>query len=317
MALYPRAVPMLLPQNAPGAAGSQAIIPCLIVLHTNGGNNTLEGSYQYWFRRADGTSNSQGKEAHFQLETGSPFGKGRLGQYMDTTRRADSTGPANAFTRNGRTYGAIAIETADLLARTPPLEPNWTGLGQRQQLEDFCVWACRTHGIEPVLAYRHPAGGWNGIGYHRQYPEWNTSAHYCPGDAKAAEVPNLIAAVARRVQQGDDVPLTAADAQLVWDGPKIKATDPNFPPQSPAWWIAHIGQDVNTAVGTADQARIQASEANKKADATNAKLDEIIAALTNAGSPEVAAIVAALRPLISEEVRTALSETVLSVPTDT
>lgn len=216
MAYYDKAIKLLLPQDTPGALGdeepggrgSENIIPCLFILHTNGGNMTGPAAYAYWKDpvRADG------KEANFQLETSRYPGLGRLFQMMSTTRRADSTGAANAFWRNGKRYGAISLESADYGS---PWELNWTQLGQRQQVEDLLVWACQTHGIEPVLAYRHPAGGWNGIGYHNQlefHDEWNKNSHVCPGVGKIAEIPDIIATVARRLAQPpEDDSMSAAD----------------------------------------------------------------------------------------------------------
>jgi hypothetical protein len=268
MALYSGAAQMLLPESAT----QPRIRPVLVVLHTNGGNNTLESSYRYW-QGAD-------TEAHFQLECGPPNGRGRLGQYIDTGTRADSQSAANSFYRAGVLCGAISIETSDLGS---PWEKSWTDLGQRQTLEDWLVWACATHGIPPVLAYADPAGGWTGIGYHHQVPSWSNAAHICPGPGKIREVPNLIAAVAARLKEEPMTPEDRAylDAKFAAVAPYL--SDPSLPD----WPTFGTGQAIGDTRAFAQMnnqalARIEALLAGVDLDAIRQAVIVTIAAIAAA-----------------------------------
>lgn len=213
MAVYPGAVNMLIPRGTIGGAGQQPRIkPTIIILHTNAGNVTLAGAARLM------ATTTSGQEYHFQQETGS----GRLGQYVDTTIRADNNYKANSFTVGGVLCGAISVETADLGA---PYDKSWTDLGQRKNLEDLVVWLCQTHNI-PARQCPDPFAP--GIGYHSLWglnttsnpnvnPWTNTLGKICPGPGKIREFPDLLAAVARRIQgKAEDMPLTDDDVRRIW-----------------------------------------------------------------------------------------------------
>jgi hypothetical protein len=283
MVLYPPAVKMLLPESTT----QSRIRPVLIVLHTNASTVTLESMYRYW----------QGAvtEAHFEIEIG-----GRLGQYVDTETRADSQSAANSFTQNGQLCGAISFETSD---RGSPYELSWTDLGERQALEDALVWCCRTHGIEPVSAYAYPGGGWRGIGYHAQVSSWSSAAHICPGPGKIREVPDLIAAVARRVAQGDNMPLDANDkvylegkfndvVSQVWAKPVSSLV--NGAVMATSQMLIYCDLNANQANNNASAAQAAAAAAAEAAADANVALAQILAILTDASSPEIAVIRAAI-----------------------
>jgi len=308
MALYPPAIKMLLPQNTPGALGpeqpggkgSENIIPCLIICHTNGSNQSLEAAFNYW----KDPVRAAGKEATFQLETAPPSGKGRLGQMMDTTRRADSTGDANAFWRNGKRYGAISIESGDLGS---PWAKNWTDLGQRAQLVDLLVWLCQTHGIPPVLARPNPAGGWDGIGYHNQPPyhdEWNIHSHVCPGVGKIAEMPDIIATVASRLA-GEPTPPPGDDMSAEDVAAINTHTD-----QQMAALRTNVRNDIVGLLRAPEFRLNQFGGTDKPIGLTDAELaaavDKIIAAIpaggTSGGSVDTAAVLAGVKALLNQQV---------------
>jgi hypothetical protein len=76
----------------------------------------------------------------------------------------------------------------------------------------------------------------------------------------------------------DDMALSTQEAQSVWDAPKITSLldGQQYPP---ALFIQHIHQDAITAVGTADQARIQATQANDAATKNTAIVTELTVAV--------------------------------------
>jgi hypothetical protein len=232
MALYPAAVHMLIPES-----GSQPRIrPRALILHTNASNTSLAGAASL-MARSD-------QEFHWQMEApGDGRVAGRLGQFVDTTTRADNNFRGNSWTEGGVLYGCCSCETAD---HGSPYEKSWTDLGQREALEDLCVWYCLTHGIPPV----RPANPFApGIGYHAMWgynvasstgsgtygvyvapdgrrahlnnPWTNALGKICPGPGKIREYPDLLAAVARRVAGGaEEEPVTPAEmdqiAAKVW-----------------------------------------------------------------------------------------------------
>jgi hypothetical protein len=215
MAVYPGAVNLLIPRGTIGGAGQQSRIkPTIIILHTNASNTSLAGAASLM------ANTTKGQEFHFQQEaSGTGRVAGRLGQYVDTTIRADNNLKANSFVSGGVLCGAISIETAD---HGSPYEKSWTDLGQRKNLEDLVVWLCKTHNIP---ARRCPDPFSPGIGYHSIWgyntssnmnvnPWTNAVGKICPGPGKIREFPDLLAAVARRVAGGaeeEDMPLDAAD----------------------------------------------------------------------------------------------------------
>jgi hypothetical protein len=249
MTLYPGAINMLIPES-----GSQPRIrPRALILHTNASNTSIAGAASL-MARSD-------QEFHWQMEApGTGRVAGRLAQFVDTTTRADNNFRGNSWEEGGVLYGCCSCETAD---HGSPYEKSWTDLGQRDALEDLCVWYCQTHNIPPV----RPVNPWApGIGYHAMWgynvasstgsgtygvytapdgrrahlnnPWTNALGKICPGPGKIREYPDLLAAVARRVAGGaEEEPVTPAEieavakrsAQLVWDQLIDNVADPTKP----------------------------------------------------------------------------------------
>jgi hypothetical protein len=220
MAVYPAAVNLLIPRGTVGGANQQPRIkPTIIILHTNASNTSLAGAASLML------NTTKGQEYHFQQEASgsAPRVAGRLGQYVDTTIRADNNYKANSFYSNGVLCGAISVETAD---HGSPYEKSWTDLEQRKNLEDLVVWLCMVHGIP---ARRCPDPFSPGIGYHSMWgyntssnmnvnPWTNTVGKICPGPGKIGEFNDLLASVARRVAGGaeeDDMYDAAAEKRLM------------------------------------------------------------------------------------------------------
>lgn len=182
MARYPGARWRPLPENATQAR----ITPRLVILHT--AVSTADSLYPYFSR------DSVHVESTFYVQS-----DGGSEQYMDTNRRADCNRDANGF--------AISVETEDNGASDPADIPPWTK-AQFAALVELVAWCCRTHGIPAVKA-----GSWDGqgIGYHRQFsgdPGWNRN-HACPGPARIAQMPALIAAVKAKLSTPKPQPTPA------------------------------------------------------------------------------------------------------------
>jgi hypothetical protein len=108
---------------------------------------------------------------------------GAVYQFMPVDIRADCNAQANGF--------AISVETQDRGSATLNTTP-WTR-EQCAAIVKLLVWLRDTWNI-PMWR----ASQWNGsgVGAHRDFPEWSSSAHSCPGDARFAQVPALIATAA-------------------------------------------------------------------------------------------------------------------------
>lgn len=195
MAWFPGAVRRPLPENET----QPALVPTQLIFHTAVG----ERSPRDTFNRP-----GCGKESHGWT------GRDRVEQYVTTDRTADAQWAGNRH--------AISWESAD---NGHPDRDPWTPY-QIEQNAQVAAWANRTHGI-PLRACR----SWDdpGIGYHRQFKEWNKSNHSCPGNARVKQIPQIIARARQIVeaaapttpQEDDDMPLSDQDvarvAAAVWD----------------------------------------------------------------------------------------------------
>ena len=213
--LLPGVSHRLLPQ----AQTQPAIVPWSVILHTVVGNPTLDAFFTYW------SSNSAGQEGHLGMRV-----SGATAQFMPLDVRADSNFRANSFIAdvNGvpSVCGAVSIETGDnYYSGDPTLGMGWTQLGQRRTLEDLVVQICRTTGI-PARVCRNPFD--RGIGYHSMWginilgpgdgtyghitddggrnvqlnnPWTKATGRTCPGPGKISEFPNLVSAVASRLDE--------------------------------------------------------------------------------------------------------------------
>jgi N-acetylmuramoyl-L-alanine amidase len=204
--LYPGARVKLLPE----ALTQPRITPRQIILHTNGGTNTATPAQLYaYLARADVTI-----ESHFDVGT-----DGAVWQFMPIDRRADANLAANAW--------AVSIETQDNGGGAAGVAATPWSRAQCASLVALLHWLGEVAGIPMQRARAYDAPG---VGAHRDYPEWSASAHSCPGDARAAQVPMLIAAAGGPI--GDDelpaeILLIASDGtELVW-----------FPPANTLRWV--------------------------------------------------------------------------------
>lgn len=157
MALYPSAVKKLI---APGA-NDPKIIPTIAILHVA---VTKADSLHDFFATKSG-----GIESHFYIRL-----DGTVEQYRDTEREADANYKANSWGANGRTYGAVSIETAGMGTG------EWTP-AQQEAIKKLLTWLHTTHGI-PLRACPGPFKA--GVGYHTMWgapSAWTPVSKVCPG----------------------------------------------------------------------------------------------------------------------------------------
>jgi hypothetical protein len=167
--IYPAADVDLLPE-----AGTQpTITPRLVILHTNGGTNSATPSQlRAYLGRPDVTL-----EAHFDVGL-----DGAVLQMMPVHVRADANYRANPF--------AVSIETQDHGSNHTPLNFDpWTP-AQQTAIVNLLRWLAVEWSIPLERALSWDGSG---VGAHRDFPEWSAAGHTCPGDARAAQVADLIA----------------------------------------------------------------------------------------------------------------------------
>lgn len=142
--------------------------PRAIFLHTNGGGTGGPGVgltnwfNQLWSNPGYGVA-GQGIGSHFQV-----FQNGQFDQLCDTSRVIFAQFQASRW--------SLAVETQD---NGNPAVP-WTD-AQMGAIADILTWAGVTHGI-PLRLMGNPND--SGIGYHEQFPQWNSDAHTCPGGVR-------------------------------------------------------------------------------------------------------------------------------------
>jgi hypothetical protein len=157
--------------------GTQARIrPTQIILHSAGGPHSLFNMWQ----------NGSNLESHAWAGY-----DGTFEQYMRCTVEADANYTAN---RRPDGTGAISVESESTIPATEPWTPQ-----QVEAITGFCVWACRTYSIPPHAC---PSPDAPGIGYHVMFGApgpWTPHAKSCPGGARIAQVPQIVAEVARRL----------------------------------------------------------------------------------------------------------------------
>lgn len=137
---------------------------------------------------------------------------GTIDQLMDTEREADANGSADQF--------AISVETEDDSARRGSDILPWT-VAQLSALYRLINWCCDVHHIPRRRATSARLPGAAGIAYHSQpmRERFDGTAHNpwtayqgksCPGDARVAQYPALVARVAATTNppKDDDVPYT-------------------------------------------------------------------------------------------------------------
>lgn len=184
---YPGAVWKPLPENAT----QPSITPRAFILHTQAGSKPATNA-QVWSYMANATVTN---EPTFLLQM-----DGLLWQSMGLFTRADSNYKANGWT--------LSVETQDMGAATLDQTP-WTE-AQLQVLAEICAYLNLHPGIRIPL---QPVPSWDGAGVapHNAFGVWSASAHSCPGRARTAQVPEVIA---------------RAKAIVDWTPPKVVSPPP-------------------------------------------------------------------------------------------
>jgi hypothetical protein len=183
MARCPFAQQRILPENAT----QRRIIPRTVILHTavDGPGNTDLAAY---FAQP-----SIKAESHFYVTW-----QGAIVQMMDTEIEADANGSADAF--------AISVETEDNSANRGSDILPWQP-AQLDALVRLADWCCVTHHIPRRRSTSARLPDAAGIAYHSQpmRERFDGTAHNpwtayqgktCPGDARVAQYPGVVARVA-------------------------------------------------------------------------------------------------------------------------
>lgn len=164
MALCPFAEVKLLPESST----QPRITPRVAILHSAAGR----GSLFRFFR------DSSSLESHFWIDV-----DGRIEQYVDTGRRADANRDANGF--------AVSIETSSSPAATEPWTP-----AQVAAILRLLRWLATVH---PIPLRKCDRWDGSGIGHHTMWgapSRWTPVAKSCPGPARKAQFPGILAALA-------------------------------------------------------------------------------------------------------------------------
>ena len=175
--LYPRAKwrPLSSIQSEPNIG-----VPRLLIWHTMVG---YLGSTERMFR----SRGYDGTESTFGLG-GSWDGQrlnGVLYQWQSLTRQADAQSTGNAW--------ATSIECSDGGDPTRPFTPM-----QISTSVELGLWWCKETGVPAIRATAYNG---RGFGYHRMFPQWNPDSHSCPGDARAAQLEDIVwPEIARRLK---------------------------------------------------------------------------------------------------------------------
>jgi hypothetical protein len=148
-------------------------------------------------------NNNPSANSHFYVAK-----DGTIEQYVDTDYQSWASMQANASTISVETQGGV----------TDPDGEPWTA-AQVASLARICAWAHATEGtpLAPMLDSK-PAS--TGVGYHKLGINpwrvsggeiWSSSVgKICPGAAKIAQIPAIIAAAISGTEE-DDMPLTPKD----------------------------------------------------------------------------------------------------------
>jgi hypothetical protein len=156
------------------------INPTQLIFHTqaSGGQASNDAGWRYW-NRPDIKI-----EAHFLLDM-----DGAMVQAVGIFTRADNNADAN--------NRAVSIETQDLGGRSVETTP-WTG-AQIEQLAGLTAWL---HLHPKIRLPLKQCQAWNGPGYgpHNLFAQWSVyKGKTCPGRARTAQIPEVIAAAQRYV----------------------------------------------------------------------------------------------------------------------
>jgi N-acetylmuramoyl-L-alanine amidase len=151
-------------------ATQSRIIPTQIIFHSATASN-IDSVWQYM---EDGSGGAH-TESHFIVGY-----DGTIIQAMDTQVRADAQFAGNT--------SGVSIETASNASASDP----WTSQ-QIESLAKLGKWLSEVHHIPATVCHDFVSPG---LGYHRLFTEWNLNAHSCPGNARVAQFPSVVHAIA-------------------------------------------------------------------------------------------------------------------------
>jgi len=128
---------------------------------------------------------------------------GWIAQFVPFNRKADCNFRANAWTWQGRRYGALSIETEDRGAATLQTTP-WT----LEQLDTTVATLTCAAVCYPIACTQPARWDDSGIGHHCLYPEWSVyRGKTCPGAARIRQMDYVRAGVTDRLARyGKAVP---------------------------------------------------------------------------------------------------------------
>lgn len=184
MALYPGAELRLLPESAT----QRAIVPRIVIDHTQAGTGSLYGMWQ-----------GSGLESTFWVSL-----TGVVEQYMDSEVRSDANLEANGWHEDGVYYGAVSIETENSPEATQAAYRGGEGAAafnrdpwtpeQLAALIDLHSWLADTHPMILRQRCNAPTVGGSGLGYHSMWGTgptpwipYKSRGKECPGRTRIAQ----------------------------------------------------------------------------------------------------------------------------------
>lgn len=213
MAIYPKAIKRLLPENMTQAK----IKPRAIIAHSAGGEGELFG----WWMNDD----SKGLESHFWISR-----SGDVYQYIDTTVRADANGEANGF--------ALSIETQSTIHASEPWDDK-----QLVALIDLIDWLCDQHDIPRRLMKDATDSG---LAWHIQFgapgPWTKARGKVCPGPARIKQFKEVVVPA---IAKGGNVPTPTPEEDIIMNeetAKAIKAIVKEVIGESPAWSLMEVAE---------------------------------------------------------------------------
>lgn len=168
MAIYPAGKL----RNIPPGVNDPAIIAMGAILHVDSGNS---GSLYSYFNGPSG-----GIESHFFIRK-----DGVVEQYRDTAYEADANLHANSFSKNGKLYGYVSIETQGFD------KGEWNAT-QLDEIKKLLLWLSHTHNF-PLKRCANPTDP--GVGYHVMFGApgpWTPVAKDCPGPDRVKQYNTIL-----------------------------------------------------------------------------------------------------------------------------
>lgn len=175
----------------PESSSQPFITPKVAILHRHGSKGTSENVGR-WFDR-----DHVHTESHFSIAR-----DGRIFQFVPVNRRADAQHAGNAY--------GVSIESED--------RGEWEAIWSTKQVGSIVRllrWL-RDEWSIPGRLVEKP--GEPGVGYHKQFTEWNRNAHYCPSDAMVRQIRAQILPELAGTATGDGIGETEEDVEQVVKG---------------------------------------------------------------------------------------------------